>query len=209
MSFVKTSGSAEAFLGVALGSWPDWLAAVFTSFAFSIAALTYLRSARERRQAQARLVYAKITAYRTFEPGQMVPLPEGLGTGVPQPGAVHNLVSPAGGGGVALTWVAATRVVRVVVELHNASDELVLRWLPRLYDYGLRLEYDITSTPLGVVEPHSHSSVILVANNPHAQGEPGLNVNLTIEDSSGQTWERLQSRPIRRITRRARASQWA
>ena len=45
---------------ITAGSWPDWIAATFTSLAFVVAAVSYRRSVEVRREAQARLVYSKI-----------------------------------------------------------------------------------------------------------------------------------------------------
>jgi hypothetical protein len=53
---------------ITLGSWPDWIAAIFTSLAFVLAAGSYARSVRVRREAQARLVYSKITHVQEHEP---------------------------------------------------------------------------------------------------------------------------------------------
>ncbi len=112
--------------------------------AVAFAAITYRQNSRDRRSAQARKVYAKeltsgSAGRLTYEPGDVVPdLSDGAVSALYQQGAINVGAMPSQG-----TWIAAARAVRIVVELHNESDEPILRWFPRLYDYGLRAEYDI------------------------------------------------------------------
>lgn len=189
-----TPQPAATLLGLELGTWPEWVAALTTSFAFVIAALTYSRSMKDQRRAQARLIYARIADLSTHEPGEQVPdLMNGERMVTPQYGSVTNDISASGG----LIWHAKTRVVRVSVELVNKSDELVLQWLPRLYDYGLKQEYTVLTRPIGYVEPHSTNRVALIAINPHGgNAHGGLQVNVTFQDSTGQLWSRDQFKPI-------------
>lgn len=184
--------------GLEPGTWPEWVAALTTSFAFVVAAMTYARSMKDQRRAQARLVYARIADISHHEPGEEVPgLMNGETMAAPQSDSVTNDLSASGG----LTWHAKTRVVRVSVELVNKSDELVLQWLPRLYDYGLKEEYTVLTQPIGYVEPHSSKRVGLIAINPHGvKGYPGLQVNITFQDSTGRLWGRDQFRPIERAS---------
>jgi len=87
------------------------------------------------------------------------------------------------------------------VELHNDSDEPILRWFPRLYDYGLRTEYDVPEQPMGLVDPHSVTRIVLAAINPHPNpGEPGFLVNVTFEDSAGRLWRRAHGKAIEELS---------
>lgn len=200
MSIAAESGT---WLGIETGTWPAWLSAVVTSMAFGFAAITYWQNSRDRRSAQARLVYAtectsKTGVRQTFEPGDVVPgLSDDAVAGWHQQGALDIEATLFTG-----KWIAAARVVRVVVELHNDSDEPVLRWLPRLYDYGFHVEYNVPEGPIGLVDPHSVTRVVLAAINPHPEGEPGLLINVTFEDSAGRLWRRDHGKPVKEVSRR-------
>ncbi len=196
------AAQSVTWLGIEAGSWPAWASAAVTSVAVAFAAITYRQNSRDRRSAQARKVYAKEStggsaARRTYEPGDVVPdLSDGAVAAWHQRGAIDvgAMLSQE-------TWIAAARTVRIVVELHNDSDEPILRWFPRLYDYGLRTEYDVPEQPMGLVDPHSVTRIVLLAINPHPNpGEPGFLVNVTFEDSAGRLWRRAHGKPIEELS---------
>lgn len=178
--------------GIALGSWPDWIAAIGTSLAFVIAAVTYFRSTRDARAAQARLVYGKITEIRFFKTGEELPLfgasGAEIGTGEGQEFRVGR--AP----------LATQAVIHVVVRVHNGSNELMGPVKVQLWDIGLRKPMERVTLTLDQIEPGSDDIGEMTVINEHAPaGEPGVGLVLVYRDSSRRWWKRQEMEPIERI----------
>jgi hypothetical protein len=76
-----------------MGTWPDWIAAIGTSFAFLVAAVAYFRDVKTRRESQARLVYTKLLTIKDHRAGELLEaLAEGATQGISSPGV--RLVLP-------------------------------------------------------------------------------------------------------------------
>lgn len=185
--------AAEAV--VTLGSWPDWVAAVGTTAAFLIAAISYFRSTRDASKGQARLVYAKIIETKFYEPGEEGPMMldsvqlgggEGLEI-VREPGLTPTNVR------------ALMPLARVVVRIHNGSNELVGPGKLQLVDSGHKKIFDQVSMPFGPVEPRSDFTVEIHVGNPHHPNQPSIETVMLFRDSSSRWWKREGIEPIERI----------
>ncbi len=179
---------------IGLGTWPDWLAAVGTSLAFLVAGLAYARDVRTRREAQARLVYCKITRVMSCGAGLQLPLlmdDARMGFGDARTrmvqddfgDAIEELLEPA---------------VRLIVEIHNGSDEL----LPAAYVQPVdpsghrRWEFRVGSGP---VDPRSVAVVQLTCTNPAHPDQPSFAPRLAFLDAGGRWWLRQAAEPPSRV----------
>ncbi|WP_426325719.1 hypothetical protein [Microbacterium sp. E-13] len=184
---------------ITLGSWPDWVAAVATSIALLIAAISYAESIKDRRRVQARLVYA--TAELVFT--------------IPQDGPIMNLPDPERFrmGQMVRSRREGTdsrgRPIRIAeepgigidVRVHNMSDELIFPI--RLYAMDVAhgaVHDDRVMRDNDPLRPHSDKAYRLVVT-----GKPGLAQNLrpviVFRDSSGQWWRRTHAEPIELLRR--------
>lgn len=180
---------------VSLGSWPDWIAAVGTSLAFMIAAVTYFRSVRDASEAQARLVFARIEEIHFYSPGD-----EGATLlGEAEISGGEGLALLRGADGLPTRVQALHPVVRAVVRIHNGSDELVGPGKIQLYNDGFKRMFDRVSMFHGAIEPHSDYFAELHVINPHHPSQPSVSTVLIFRDSSNRWWKRAGFDPIERI----------
>src|SRR3954447_13449809 len=139
---------------ITAGSWPDWIAATFTSLAFVVAAVSYRRSVQVRREAQARLVYSKIQHIEFREAGEHFDLlPHGAQAGNGTNGVV--IITPAVKAGVTprSELLALVPVIEVTAVIHNGSDELVGPAKIQMVNVGRKQIYDTFSIMAGMIEP--------------------------------------------------------
>jgi hypothetical protein len=183
------------------GSWPEWVEAGFTSLAFVIAALSYRRSVNTRREAQARLVYSKITEIRFYEPGaQFDLLPNGAQHGAPGGGAEIVQITDPESGSVKSRYLSVEPVGQVTAVIHNGSNELIGPAKLQLVDTGPKgVVFAEFAALTGVVEPESDHVLSFVFPNPHHPGQPGLGTTLIFRDSSGQWWRRYRAESIEAV----------
>jgi hypothetical protein len=131
------------------GSLPEWVAAVFTSLAFFIAARAYSRDVRIRREAQARLVYSKIPAHKAYGPGELFPVvandaPVGVNDGsvaLMLPSEPHQQAMNR----------AKVGVLQVTVIVSNGSDELIGPGKVQLVDTGRGTIFNSLAAPIGFI----------------------------------------------------------
>ena len=177
---------------VTAGSWPDWIAAIGTSSAFLIAAGSYVRDVRSRREAQARLVYANIIDTQAHVPGDVFPM---LANGALIGGSNASVQFLREGS--ESRYRALEPLVALTVAIHNLSNELVWPARVRAHEInGKRHDFVVATGP---VEPGRERVVELICRNPHFPGEPSLGVGLVFRDSSGRWWKRHQWDPIERV----------
>jgi hypothetical protein len=179
------------------GSWPDWIAAVFTSLAFVVAAISYARSVRVREEAQARLVYSYVLHVEEHEAGAVFDvLPRGAQSGT-------------GGGGTAMLpkaaptdpWrqVAVVPVIQMTAVIHNGSDELIGPAKLQVVNSGRGKVLDDFSMMAGSVRPHSDHIVDFVWPNADYPGSPSTATTVIFRDASGSWWRRHMSEPIESV----------
>jgi hypothetical protein len=195
------AGMAEELLTAAatitLGSWPDWIAAIFTSLAFVVATVSYARSVEVRREAQARLVYSKITHVQEHEPlAEFEMLPNGARTGAGGEGV--GIVTAALTGGEP-RYLAVAAIIQLTAVIHNGSKELIGPVKLQVVDKGLEATHDTVSAVFGPIEPESDYVVSFTVRNVHHPGSPSLGTTLLFRDASGQWWRRHLAEPIERV----------
>lgn len=179
------------------GSWPDWIAALGTTAAFLVAAVSYYRSVEVRREEQARLVYSKITHHVEHDPlAEFEMLPNGAQVGAGGEGV--GIVTPAVTGGAA-RHLAFAPVIQLTAVIHNGSKELIGPVKLQVVDTGLGTTYDTFSAIYGSVEPESELIVDFILCNVHHPGSPGLGTTVLFRDASGQWWRRHLAEPIERV----------
>jgi hypothetical protein len=139
-----------------LGSWPDWIAAIFTSLAFVVAAFSYARNVKIRRESQARLVYSKLTHLVTHEPGATFDLlPNGATVGNGLEGAVI-VTDPKTGRGQGL---AIAPLLQVTAIIHNGSKELIGPARIQMVNAGRKMIYEAFAARPGAIDPESECIV--------------------------------------------------
>lgn len=176
--------------GIAVGSWPDWIAAAGTSLAFVVAAFAYRRDVKVRRQSQARLVYSKLVDYETFHVGTIIPtLPDGAVQGCNAAGTVELVFSDNPDGTAVLRTTAPA--IRVVIDVHNLSDELIGPAKIQVVDAGRNAILNDFCCLTGVIEPHStYRCDFVFQNDRYPAGEPSLGTTVIFRDATGGWWRR-------------------
>lgn len=185
---------------ITLGSWPDWIAAAFTSLAFVVAAFSYARDVRVRREAQARLVYSKIQHIEYREAGEQFDLlPHGAQAGNGTNGVVIVRTTPAPGTSPSSALLALVPVIEVTAVIHNGSDELIGPAKIQMVNVGRKQIYDTFSIQAGMIEPKSDHIVSFVWPNADHPGQPALGTTVIFRDASGAWWRRHLSEPIEAV----------
>ncbi len=190
---MQTAPTSDAL--ITLGSWPDWLAALGTSLAFIIAAIAYLRSAKDSRERQARLVYASFANVSAHNAGETLPLLQGgaqIGTG-------DGFVIVPGEPGTEAKMVTLSPIMRAIVRVHNGSDEIMGPVKIQLWDIGHGRAYDRVTMPTGAIEPGKDYVVDMSVVNSHWPGQPALGMVIVFRDSSNRWWKRHGFEPIERV----------
>jgi hypothetical protein len=183
--------------GVTAGTWPTWISAVVTSFALMVAALSYARSVKTHREAQARLVYSKVTDISEHQPGTMFELlPNDAKIGCGAEGA--SIVLPTAPDAEA-QFLALAPVIQLTVVIHNGSKELIGPAKVQIFNHGLKKVHDTRSVIVGAIEPESDYIVSFTIQNAHHPGSPSLGTTLIFRDASGQWWRRLAAEQIEAV----------
>ncbi|MGO2761684.1 MAG: hypothetical protein ACTIAY_06675 [Microbacterium gubbeenense] len=170
----------------------SWGSLALALVAGAIGLVTYVRSTRDRREAQARLVYVKrgprIDQYQAgheFAPGVASPAESGSVA----PGLLALFPRP--------TFVANVASIPCVV--HNGSDELVLAVYVQITD-SAGVTSDPDWLPLGPLEPKSTVVHTHTMHDPH--GPDGLSnylLRVAYRDSIGRWWQRREGGRVRRL----------
>jgi hypothetical protein len=185
------------FSHITAGSWPDWVAAVFTSLAFMVAAVSYARSVKVHRESQARLVYSKVTETEHHLPGTSFELlAHGARIGKTCPGM--EIESPTAIGTKA-RGRAISPIMQVTAVIHNGSDELIGPTKLQIVNVGLKSVYDEFAHVLNAIEPKSEYIVNFMIHNPVHPSQPSLGSTLLFRDASGSWWRRHLAEPIEAV----------
>ena len=178
------------------GNVPGWTSAGVTSIAAAVAAVTFWRNERVRRQAQARLVYATVDRLQRFRDEEMIPGAEDL--------LMQGYLTPTSGAS-GRDWpdgyIADGDWARAEVKVHNLSDELVSRWGVVLRDVQAGDVYGLADHVHGHAVPGGVTTRVYLF--PLEEWVPGdAEVTLYFRDASGQWWERHETDPIRKARKR-------
>lgn len=221
--------SANLFSSVEPGSWPDWLAAVGTTLAFLVAAVSYWRSVNERREEQARLIYSRVVGIEFHEPGAQFSMsphltPRGIvqgGVRIEGPATAEIVTADGGTVPLELSWLQAVRsgteshfvavdpVVVLTVAVHNGSKELIAPAKVKVVNIGRKTILDDLTFVLDLVAPESEERVYFVWKNGDHPGQPNLGASILFRDSSSQWWRRHLVEPIERVSNDPENSRWA
>ncbi|MEU4639584.1 hypothetical protein [Micromonospora sp. NPDC023814] len=179
------------------GSWPDWLAAIGTSAAFLVAAFTYARSIRERRESQARLVYSKLVSLKFHEPGtEFEMMPHDARYGWTETG-VGTL--PPSSPDEKARYIALVPVIQLTAAVHNGSKELIAPAKVQVVNTGRKTTYDAFAVTVNSVDPESEEKVDFIWPNVDHPGQPGLGTTVIFRDAAGRWWRRHLAEPIEAV----------
>lgn len=177
----------------------NWLTTIGGLVALLIAANTYRRNVRVKREEQARLVYTKVTHVEHHMPGATFPLlPNGarIGDACPAVQIVVNTDPDAEHGSLGL---ALAPIIQATVSVHNGSKELIGPARVQMVNGGNDQVWDEFSIGVDAVEPETEYVVDFTWVNEFHPGQPSLATTLIFRDSSGQWWRRHRSEPIERV----------
>ena len=175
----------------------NWLATIGGLVALLIAANTYRRNVRNKREEQARLVYSKFTNIAHHNVGDLVELlPDGaqIGSGT-NGGQIEQSTVP----GEPAKLRVLVPLIQVTAIIHNGSKELIGPAQIQMVNTGRKLVYDTFSVVVGAIEPESNYTVNFSFHNADHPGFPGLGTTLIFRDASGQWWRRHLGEPIERV----------
>lgn len=183
--------------GISLGTWPEWIAAIFTSLAFLVAAVTYMRAAKANRESQARLVYASFTKISEHGPGEQLEL---LGEGVDIGGGEgYTIVPPVNHPVDKATMLTVAPIIRATVRIHNGSKELIGPFKLMIVNSGTGKLFDRVSMVYGPIEPESDKLIDFSVINEVWPNSPSISPTIWFRDSSGRWWRRHQYEPVEAI----------
>lgn len=194
--------SAGSFVGgITSGSWPDWLAAIGTTAAFAVAAIAYARDVRDRRWAQARLVYTRLASMSLHAAGDVMPMPGAdvvSGTGNADWVPVDDEIRGRG-------LLVVDPTLYLIVAVHNGSAELLtLLWVEAIDNDHGNQPWPI---PVGtsMAAPGKDTLVALYLKSPGAPRlVPSFTLRVTFRDAAGRWWQRTGSEPIQRVRKKSR-----
>lgn len=174
----------------------NWLTTVGGLIALLIAANTYRRNVRFKREEQAQLVYSKLGSLAGYAAGvrfDLLPNNAKVGTGIPLEW-IGTEDSPYELGGFGQ---APDPVLQATVTIHNGSRELIGPARVQLVNLaGIPQAWEQTSISVDVIEPECDFVVGFTWVNNLFPGQPGLATTLIFRDASGQWWRRHRSEPI-------------
>lgn len=190
---------SECSVAVGAGTWPDWLAAVATSIALFVAAITYWRNRADRHVAQARRVYVTHT-YEWHQKGDWADTGEGWA----EQGALETFPDRSDED---RGYRLKMKAVHVRATVHNASDEIISnievtvsadnveRW-PTAGDY-------VSRYVMAAIPPGGQRVVHFVVKDRWSTGfsVPGLDISVRLRftDSAGAHWRRTDAQPVKEL----------
>jgi hypothetical protein len=180
-------------------SWRNWLATIGGLIALSIAALTYRRNVRLKREEQARLVYSKMIDVSHHDQGatfSMLPNGASQGNGSPFMGIIPN---PDPSDPHKSLGVALAPLIQATVIIHNGSKELIGPARVQMVNGGNGKVWDQFSISVGAIDPETDYVVDFTWLNEFHPGQPSLATTVIFRDASGQWWRRHRAEPIERV----------
>lgn len=186
----------QAQQAVGPGTWPDWIAAIFTSLAFVVAAVSYAFAIKDRREAQARLVYSRVTHVEFIEAGaELELLPHGAKIGN---GFGTTIIMPTRSEDKA-RGLALSPLGHVTAEIHNGSNELIGPARIQMVNGATGKAWDTFSISVAAIDPESSYVVDFTWPNELHPGQPSLGTTVIFRDATGRWWRRHMSEPIEHV----------
>ncbi|MGW9632218.1 hypothetical protein ACWGST_16090 [Agromyces sp. NPDC055520] len=177
----------------------NWLTAIGGLAALFIAVITYNGNVRNKREEQARLVYADITRLKQREVGEEAHDRGALGVrqGI-HPAAKRVALPPdQRTGEMRSAWIVERPALDLVATVHNRSKELI---------GPIRLQLtagdDVIQDPsarIEAIEPESEYSVQFILPNPVHPAFQVPRATILYRDASGRWWRRHRAEPIERV----------
>ena len=173
-------------------SWRNWLATVGGLVALSIAALTYRRNVKLKREEQARLVYATLMEGHLFEAGEIAHLP-----------ANPYRILYSGGWAMrneddrSLTIQFKVPHAWARIRVWNGSKELVAPCIVSLKALTDGMVWLSFSATIDALEPETERVVDLVYYDPpEGAWGPEVAPSVHFRDASGRWWQREHAEPV-------------
>ncbi len=195
---VTCGGMSDFFDQIGPGTWPDWVSGIGTSLAFMVAAVAYARDAKSRREAQARLVYSRVSNHMALVPGEVFgDISEGATVGLITAGTAR--IVPSVSKGDPSSMVALRPCIRLMVTIHNGSAELIGPIKVQVVNLGRGKVFEDFAQQLGSVEPATDEVVSFCFANDDFPGDPALGSTIVFRDAQGAWWRRHGAEPIEAI----------
>lgn len=177
----------------------NWVTTAGALIALLIAANTYRRNVKIKREEQARLIYSKFVHVAHRNPGDEFTVllnnarmsNESIGY------QLLSKTNPATG-----QWdlaIATAPLIQTTVVIHNGGKEFVGPLRVQMVNGGNMRAWDKFSNYVSEVEPESDYVVEFIWVNEFHPRQPALATTLIFRDASGQWWRRLRSEPIERV----------
>jgi hypothetical protein len=180
-------------------AWRNTLATLGGLIALLIAANTYRRNVRVKREEQARLVYSKVVDLKTHavsDTFSLLPNDAQQGIGTPAMGHVPN---PDPEAKERILGVALAPLIQFTATIHNGSKELIGPARVQMISGVTEELLDVASITLEAVEPETDVALDFTFVNEHHPGFAPAATSLIFRDASGQWWRRHRSEPIERV----------
>jgi hypothetical protein len=180
-------------------AWRNWLATIGGLIALFIAANTYRRNVRIKREEQARLIYSKFTHVQHHSPGtkfELLPNDARMGNGS---AGLQIISNPDPDARYKSLGLAVAPLNQVTVIIHNGSTELIGPARVQMVNGGSGKVWEEFSISVGAVDPESDYVVDFTWVNELYPGQPSLATTVLFRDASGQWWRRHRAEPIERV----------
>lgn len=171
-------------------SWRNWLATIGGIVALLIAALTYQRNVRNKREEQARLVYSETTQIGRFGPGTEMDAMVGGATR----GAGEGITSGTNPG----TYkVGGVPVLRVTVTVNNESSEVIGPVLIGLVDPMRGTRYLHARIEESSIKPKASAvyELMVIPLDEWSSAAP----TVLFRDAGNNWWRRISYEPIEHV----------
>ncbi|SDS53247.1 hypothetical protein [Microterricola viridarii] len=173
----------------------NWLATIGGLVALLIAANTYSRNVRIKREEQARLVYSRLDDLTFHDTGADFPMNDKAGIGTSGGGVAISPTSTPGHG----RWLAVAPAIQAIVVVHNGSKELIGPIKVQMVNGGNDAIWDTFSIQVDAIEPESDKYFEFTWHNEFHPGQPALATTVLFRDASGQWWRRHRAEPVERV----------
>jgi hypothetical protein len=179
-------------------AWRNWLATIGGLAALLIAANTYRRNVRIKREEQARLIYSKFTHLVKQKPGDEYDMfPNGAKVRSTTTG--EETIQHTDGPEFPQRARALTDVIWATAIIHNGSKELIGPARIQMYDRRTGKPWDDFSITVPEIEPESDTAVCFAWAEENHPGKLLLATTVIFRDSTAQWWRRHGAEPVERV----------
>lgn len=177
----------------------NWLTTIGGLVALLIAANTYRRNVRIKREEQARLVYSKVTHLTMHSPGDTFSiLPNGAQQGIGCP-AMQMVPNPDPNAAERRLGLALAPLIQLTAVIHNGSKELIGPARIQMISGVTGRALDLSSITLDAVGPETDVALDFTWVNENHPGFAPAATTVIFRDASGQWWRRHRAEPIERV----------